>query len=41
MGPNAGLSQKELTLKLAMLLALVCRSREHELHAISPQAISW
>ena len=41
MGPNAGLSQKELTLKLAMLLALVCRAREHELHAINPQAISW
>ena len=41
MGPNAGLSQKELTLKLAMLLALVCRARGHELHAINPQAISW
>ena len=41
MGPNAGLSQTELTLKLAMLLALVCRAREHELHAINPQALSW
>ena len=41
MGPNAGSSQKELTLKLAMLLALVCGAREHELHVINPQAISW
>ena len=41
LGPNACLSQKLLTLKLAMLLALVCRARGHELHAINPQAISW
>ena len=41
MGPNAGLSQKELTLKLAMLIALVCRARGHGLHAINPQTISW
>ena len=41
LGPNAGLTQKELTLKLAMLLALVCRARGHELCAINPRAISW
>ena len=41
MGPNAGLSQRDLTLKLAMLPALVCRARQHDLHAINPQAISW
>ena len=41
LGPNAGLTQKELTLKLAMLLALVSRARGHELHAINPEAISW
>ena len=41
LGPNAGLNQKELTLKLAMLLALVSRARGHELHAINPEAISW
>ena len=40
-GPNACLSQKLLALKLAMLLALVCWARGHELHAINPQAISW
>ena len=39
LGPNAGLTQKELTLKLAMLLALVSRARGHELHAINPEAI--
>ena len=41
LGPNAGLTQKVLTLKLAMLLALVCRARGHELRAINPQALSW
>ena len=41
LGPNTCLSQKLLTLNLAMLLALVCRARGHELHAINPQAISW
>ena len=41
LGPNAGLTQKELTLKLTMLLALVSRARGHELHAINPEAISW
>ena len=30
-----------MTLKLAMLLALVCRARGHELKAINPQALSW
>ena len=39
--PNAGLTQKELTLKLTMLLALVCRARGHELCAVNPQAICW
>ena len=41
LGPNAGLTQKELTLKLAMLLVLVSRARGHELHGINPEAISW
>ena len=41
LGPNAGITQKVLTLKLAMLLALVCRARGHELRAINPQALSW
>ena len=40
-GSNAGLNQKELTLKLAVLIALVCRARKHELHALNFQAISW
>ena len=35
LGPNARLTQKELTLKLAMLLALVCRAKRHELCAIN------
>jgi hypothetical protein len=41
MGPNTALNQKEVTLKLAMLLALVCRARGHELKAINPKALSW
>ena len=41
LGPNAGLTQKVLTLKLAMLLALVCRARGHELRTINPQALPW
>ena len=41
LGPNVCLSQTLLTLKLTVLLALVCRARGHELHAINPQAISW
>ena len=31
----------EITLKLAVLLALVRRAREHELHVTNPQAITW
>ena len=41
MGPNAELSQTQLTLKLAKRLALLCRAKEHELHAINPQVMSW